>query len=90
MTTRAMTKTAVRAVNSRIRALQRDRKDTLAGRWLPWGLPWCKGPASEYHQEPLCEGCLIRSLAEDEAARIADRIRQLQASLAPAEQGALF
>jgi len=52
-----LTKTAARAVNSRIRLLRSERRNWLAGRYLPWGVPWCTGPASPYHQEPTCEGC---------------------------------
>lgn len=86
----AMTKTARRAVNSKIRALQRERRDWLSGRMGWWGVPWCGGPGGSGHQEPLCEGCGIAAMARDEAAAIAERIRQLQESLAPPVQGGLW
>lgn len=85
-----LTKTAIRAVNSQIRALQRERSATLAGRYAPWGYPWCRGPGSLYHQEPLCEGCAGRLFTEDEASRITEQIRRLEASLVPQVQGALW
>ncbi|HEX6520946.1 MAG TPA: hypothetical protein VF070_13185 [Streptosporangiaceae bacterium] len=86
----ALTKTAASRINAQIRELQRERNATLAGRYLPWGYPWCRGPASPYHQEPVCEGCGGRLLVQDEAASIAEQIRQLQESLAPAVQGVLW
>jgi hypothetical protein len=85
-----LTKTAVRAVNSRIRELRRERRNWLAGRYLPWGMPWCAGPASPYHQEPLCQGCGTVAWCRDRAAEISEQIRCLEASLAPAVQGALW
>jgi len=51
-----LTKTAARAVNSQIRELRAERRKWAAGRYVPWGWPWCSGPASPYHQEPCCEG----------------------------------
>lgn len=85
-----VTKTARRAVNSKIRALRSERLKVLAGRDLHWGTPWCHGPGSPGHQKPLCEGCGIVAMAHDEAAVIADQIRQLEESLAPAVQGGLW
>ena len=86
----ALTKTAIKRINGHVRQLQRYRNDTLAGRYLPWGVPWCKGPASPYHQPPVCEGCGVRASAGDEAARIAEQIRQLQARLTPTVQELLW
>lgn len=89
-----MTGAARRAVNSKIRALQRERRGWLSGRifhemgW--WGIAWCRGPGGSGHQEPVCEGCGTVAWARDEAAAIADRIRQLEESLAPAVQGGLW
>ena len=88
--TATLTKTARRAVNSKIRALRIARNRVLAGRDLHWGIPWCRGPGSPGHQDPLCEGCGTVALARDEAAVIADRIRQLEESLVPAVQGGLW
>lgn len=85
-----MTKTARRAVNRQIRELRSDRLRVLAGRGLHWGVPWCRGPGSPGHQPPLCEGCGIVAMARDEAAAIAEQIRQLEESLAPAVQGGLW
>ena len=86
-----LTKTATRRVNSQIRALQRDRNDTLAGRWLPWGIPWCNGPGrSQSCQGGACEGCCTRLWCQDQAAPLAEQIRQLRAKLAPAVQVTLW
>lgn len=90
----AMTKTARRAVNNKIRTLQRERRSWLSGRifhemgW--WGIAWCRGPGSPGHQEPVCEGCGTVAWARDEAAVIAERIRLLRESLEPAVQGGLW
>jgi hypothetical protein len=85
-----LTKTAARAVNSRIRALHAERRNWLAGRYLPWGMPWCAGPASPYHQEGACEGCATVAWCRHQAGEIAEQIRQLEASLTPQVQGALW
>ena len=85
-----MSKTAVRAVNRQIRRFRSERLRVLAGRDVHWGVPWCHGAGSPGHQEPLCEGCATAALASDEAAGIAERIRLLQESLAPAVQGGLW
>lgn len=87
---RPVTKTAVRAVNNRIRTLQRERRDWLAGCGMPWGTPWCGGPGSPGHQEPLCEGCGTVAWCRDRAAEVAGEIRRIEASLAPAVQEALW
>lgn len=63
-----LTKTAARTVNSRIRALQRERRDWLAGCRMPWGTTWC----------------------HDRADEVGEQIRQLEASLVPQVQGALW
>jgi hypothetical protein len=52
-----LTKTAERAVNSRIRTLRTERQNWLAGKYTHWGEPWCAGPGSPYHRDPCCEGC---------------------------------
>jgi hypothetical protein len=85
-----LTKTAQRAANRQLRALQRERRDWLAGRWMPWGTPWCAGAASPYHQEPCCEGCATAAWCRDRAAEIAGQIRHLETSLAPTVQEALW
>lgn len=89
-----MTKAAERAINGQIRALQRERRDWLTGKLIAdmgwWGMPWCKGVASPYHQEPCCEGCGTVAWCRDRAAEVGERIRQLEARLAPQVQGALW
>jgi hypothetical protein len=89
-----LTKTAQRAVSSQIRALQRDRRDWLTGKLTAdmgwWGLPWCSGPGSPGHQEPVCEGCGTVAWCRDRAAEAGQQIRRLEESLAPAVQGALW
>jgi hypothetical protein len=90
----ALTKTAQRAVNRQVRALQRERRDWLTGKLIAdmgcWGAPWCTGPASQYHQEQLCEGCGVAAWSRDRASEIAEQIRELEASLASQVQGALW
>ena len=88
--TAALTKTACRAINSKIRTLRTQRRRVLDGRDLHWGVPWCHGPGSPGHQEPLCDGCGIVALCRDEAGEILEQIRQLEASLAPLVQGGLW
>lgn len=85
-----LTKTAERAVNSRIRELRRERRNWLAGRYAHWGEPWCACLASLHHQEICCEGCATVAWCRDRAAEIAGQIGQLEASLVPAVQGALW
>jgi hypothetical protein len=85
-----LTKTARRAVNSQIRALQRERRDWLAGRGMPWGTPWCHGPGHLGHQEPLCEGCGTVAWCRDRADEVSEQIRQLEAAVVPALQGVLW
>ena len=87
----ALTKAAMRAVNARLRALRIERRDWLSGKAIRdwWGVPWCTGPASPYHQEP-CEGCGTVTWCRDRAAEIAEQIGQLETSLAPQIQGALW
>ncbi len=79
----ATTKTAQRAISRQVRALHRQRRDWLAGRGLPWGVPWCAGPGSPYHQEPVCEGCGTAAWCKARAGEIGEQIRHLEASLAP-------
>jgi hypothetical protein len=92
--TSALTKTATRAVNRQIRALQRERRDWLTGKLITdmgwWGIPWCRGPGCPGHQESLCEGCGTVAWCRDRAAEVAGQIRQLEASLVPEVQGALW
>ncbi len=76
-----LTKTAIRAVNSRIRTLRAERRNWLAGRYTHWGEPWCSGPGSPYHQEPCCEGCATVAWCRNRAAEIAAQIGQLEVSL---------
>jgi hypothetical protein len=85
-----MTKTRAKAVNSKIRALQAERRNWAAGRYMPWGWPWCAGPGSRYHQEPCCEGCTTVAWCRQRAEEIAGQIRQLEATLAPQVQGVLW
>jgi hypothetical protein len=85
-----VTKTAQRAVNRQIRALYAERRDWLTGRGMPWGVPWCAGPGSPYHQQPCCEGCGTVAWCRARAAEVGYQIRQLEASLAPQVQGALW
>jgi hypothetical protein len=85
-----LTKSAVRAVNSRIRALRSERRRWLAGRYVPWGWPWCAGPGSAHHQEIACEGCATVAWCRHRAGEIAGQISQLKASLVPHVQGALW
>lgn len=84
-----LTKTAARAVNSRIRALQRERRNWLTGKYAHWGEPWCSGPGGPGHQD-LCEGCANVERHRDRAEEVAGQIRQLEASLVPEVQGALW
>jgi hypothetical protein len=88
--TNMVSKTAIRKVHSKIRDLRSERRKWLVGRYLPWGVPWCSGPASPYHQEPICEGCGTVAWCRDRAAEIRERITDLEASLAPVVQGALW
>ncbi len=87
-----MTKTQARALNSRLRALRAERLNWIAGKAIRewWGVPWCTGPASPHHQEICCEGCATVAWCRDRAAEIAGQIRQLEASLVPVVQGALW
>jgi hypothetical protein len=85
-----LTKTAARAVNSRLRALRAERKAWLTGRYAHWGMPWCTGPASPHHQEICCDGCAVVAWCRDRAAEIGEQIKSLEASLVPAAQGALW
>lgn len=87
-----LTKTAQRAVNSRIRTLRADRRDWVTGKAIRdwWGIPWCTGPASPYHQEICCEGCATVAWCRGRAEEIAGEIGQLEASLMPAVQEALW
>ena len=80
-----MTKAQARAVNARLRALRRERRDWLTGKAIRdwWGLPWCTGPANPYHQEPASEGCGVTAWGRDRAAGIGEQIRQLEVSLTP-------
>jgi hypothetical protein len=86
-----VTKTQIRAVNGMLRAVRRERRDSLSGKAVSdwWGVPWCTGPGSPYHQEP-CEGCGTVAWCRDRADEVGEQIRQLEASLAPVVQGALF
>jgi hypothetical protein len=86
----ATTKTAQRVINRQIRALHRERRDWLAGRGLPWGVRWCAGPGSPYHQEIACEGCATIAWCRHRADEIAAQIGQLEASLVPAIQETLW
>ncbi len=88
--TAVLTKTAARAVNRRIRELRVERKAWLAGRYNHWGMPWCTGPASPYHQEIACDGCAVVAWCRDRAEEIGEQIRQFEGSLAPAVQGGLW
>lgn len=85
-----LTKTAERAVNSRIRTLRSERRAWLAARYVPQGWPWCDGPGSPHHQEIACEGCATVAWCGHRAEEIASQIRQLEASLVPQVQGALW
>lgn len=85
-----LTKTAERAVNSKLRTLRAERRNWLAGKYAHWGEPWCAGPGSPYHQEPCCEGCATVAWCRHRAAEIAGQISQLEASLVPVVQGALW
>ncbi len=89
-TTRMVTKTATRVVNRRIRELRTERRNWLAGRYVPWGTPWCAGPASPYHQEPCCEGCGTVAWCRARVDEAGEQIRRLESSLAPAVQEALW
>ncbi len=83
-----MTKTQAR---NEIRKLRSQRKATLLGACLPWGVPWCAGPGAPYHQPPACEGCAVRAFCSDQAARLASEA--LEALLTPPAvpvQGVLF
>ena len=80
-----MTKTEARKIGSQLRMLRTDRKHWLCGRYMPDGVPWCRGPGSPAHQPPLCEGCMGREWAEERAAPITEEIRRLEALLEPAE-----
>lgn len=84
-----LTKTATRGVNRQIRALQRERRDWLAGRGMPWGTLWCSGPGGPGHQD-LCEGCATVTWCQHRAAEITEQMRQLEGSLVPQVQGALW
>jgi hypothetical protein len=88
-----MTKTQKqeKALRAELIELNRRSRAILAGRYAPWGFPWCAGPGSPYHQPPACEGCAGRLMLAGQAAALAPRIAQLKAMLAPAPaQGALF
>ncbi len=85
-----LTKTAERAVNSKLRTLRAERRNWLAGRYTHWGEPWCAGPGSPYHQEPRCEGCATVDWCRGRAEEISERITDLEGSLTPVIQGALW
>jgi hypothetical protein len=76
-----MTKAAERTIRVRLRALRSERRNWLTGKAVAdwWGVPWCTGPGSLYHQEP-CEGCATVAWCQARAAEIAEQIRQLEAS----------
>lgn len=84
------TKTTQRRISGRISTLHSERKSWIAGKYWPWGTPWCDGPGHPGHQECGCEGCAVREALREIVARIDGEIRQLQESLAPATQGALW
>ena len=85
-----LTKTAERAVNSKLRVLRSERRNWLGGKYTHWGMPWCAGPGSPHHQELCCEGCATVAWCRNRAAQIAGQISQLEASLVPPVQGALW
>ena len=79
-----------RAVRRQLCILRTERRNWLASRDLPWGVPWCAGPGSPYHLEICCEGCATVAWCRVRAAEIAEQIRQLEASLAPVVQTGLW
>jgi len=78
-----MTKTAQRRIGAQVRDLRRQRLDWLAGRGMPWGMPWCTGPGNPSCQGPLCEGCACRLYCGDRAADLAGQAGELLALLTP-------
>jgi hypothetical protein len=78
-----MTKTHERQLRTELRQLEQRGRDILAGRYAPWGLPWCAGPGAPYHQPPNCEGCAGREWARAQAAPLMPRVAELRARLAP-------
>jgi hypothetical protein len=78
-----MTKTEAKRINAQIRELQAERKDILTGRYLPTGMPWCRGPGGLGHQEPGCEGCCVREYYGHLAEPLLAQISELKALLAP-------
>ena len=85
-----MTKTRQRQANARLRVLRTERKAWRLGRCVPWGVPWCGGPSSPYHQAPLCEGCATVAWCRDRAAEITAGIARIEASVAPNVQEELW
>ena len=78
-----MTKTEAKRINAQIRELQAERKDILTGRYLPTGMPWCRGPGSYGHDPGGCEGCCVREYYGDLAEPLLAQISELEALLAP-------
>ena len=73
-----MTSAVQRKITRQIRGLRADRKAWLTGQRLHWGMSWCHGPGSPYHQPP-CEGCATVLWCRDQAARITPEIERLEA-----------
>jgi len=89
------TKAEIRRRTVALQQLRAERRFALAGRDLPWGVPWCAGPSSPHHQTPGCEGCAgAAAYLRDRAARYDPQIRalavEIEALTAKPVQGVLF
>jgi hypothetical protein len=69
-----MTTTEIR---TRVRQLRKELADLRACRFPWWGLPWCSGPRSPYHQPILCDGCMVRRWRDRLVAEITREITSL-------------
>ena len=86
-----MTRTERREANTRIRRLQVERHMLLRGTvFLNTGVPWCRGPGTPGHQEPLCDGCATVDLCRWKAGHLTEEIIRIRASLRPATQQRLW
>ena len=86
-----MTKAALRRINGQLRTLRAERRALLTGAvYANTGMPWCDGPGSPYHQEPLCDGCAVAALCRSKAEHVAMKISDLESRLAPVSQAALW
>lgn len=80
--TRPPSKAEVRRLGAELRAVRSERLAWLTGARLHWGVAWCAGPGSAFHQSPVCEGCATVTYCRDRAAEYEPRIAALATQVA--------